>query len=128
MAFNIIANRKNASAVLHFTSNTTITVAGNNSVSNIAKPGEIVNGASIVQATFGTASGDVAYWQVFRGDNLVAVFDSTAQLDFAGSGQSINLFPTENLRVELAGSTPGFLILEVQKLDSQYDYYLPGGN
>lgn len=119
---NVIINRKNTSAVLHFTANATIVVAGNSSVSNIAYPNETVTGASITQAVFGSPSGPGAHWIVKRGANTVAVFDSTAQLDFAGCGMPITLWPSANLTVELVGSNTGFLMLEVQKLNSQLDY------
>ena len=64
---NVIINRKNASVVLHFTANTAnVVIVGNSSVSNIAKPGEIVNGASIAQAIFGSPSGNAAHWIVVQ--------------------------------------------------------------
>jgi len=119
---NVIINRKNTSAVLHFTANATVVIAGNSSVSNVAYLNETVKGASITQATFGSPSGSGAYWVVKRGANTVAVFDSTAQLDFAGYGIPITLFPAANLTVELVGSSNGFLMLEIQKLDSQLQY------
>lgn len=122
MAYTILANRKNASAVIHFTSNSELIVAGNNAVSNIAAPGEVLSGVTITQATFGSPSGAGAYWKVSRGANTVAVFDSTAQIDLAGTGAPINVSPDATLKVELVGSTDGFLILEVQKLNLKYDY------
>jgi hypothetical protein len=120
---NVIINRKNASVVLHFTANTAnVVIVGNSSVSNIAKPGEIVNGASIAQAIFGSPSGNAAHWIVKRGANTVLVLDSTAALDFAGTGMAIGIHATANLSVELVGSTTGFLTLELQKLNSRLEY------
>ncbi len=123
MAGEILINRKNTSVVLHATSNTTWVVAGNNSVSNLtADATEIVVGAGIAQIWFGSPSGNSAYWVVKRGANVVGVFDSTTYLDFAGSGCSLNKDRTANVVVELVGSANGFIMIELQKLGSQYDY------
>lgn len=122
MAYTLLANRKNSSAVIHFNSNTELTVVGNNSTSNIAAPGETLTGITITQATFGSPSGNGAYWKISRGANTVAVFDSTAQIDLAGTGGPINISPDATLKVELVGSDDGFLILEVQKINLKYDY------
>jgi len=115
MTYSIQANRKNLSATLHFTANSTITIAGNNSVSNVAIGSEVLTGAYITQAWCGSSSGAGAYWRVKRGANTVAVFDSTAYLDFAGCGNPLTLDSTATLVVDLIGGTDGFLILELAK-------------
>lgn len=120
---NVILNRERASTVLHFTANTgPIVISGNTSVSNIAEDNETVNGAFISQAIFGSPSGSGAHWIVKRGANTVLVLDSTAQLDFAGTGLAVNLYPTADLSVELVGSTSGFLMLELQKINAEPEY------
>lgn len=120
---NVIINRERASCVLHFTANTSdIVITGNTSVSNIAKDDETVNGAYISQIICGSPSGDGAYWVVKRGANTVAVVDSTASIDFAGTGMPITRWPTANLSVTLVGSTDGFLMIELQKINAEPQY------
>lgn len=120
---NIIINRERASCVLHFTATTgPIVIVGDTSTSNIAKDDETVVGAHISQIITGSPSGAGAYWKITRGANTVAVVDSTATLDLAGSGMPINLYPTATLSVELIGATDGFLMIELQKTGSEYQY------
>lgn len=107
----IISNRKNLSATVHFVANGTIKIAGNNSVSDIALPGETIAGATITQVWHGS---DMV-WNVKRGANIVAVFDSTASFDFAGTGNSLNLDMDQDLTVELLGTANGFIMIELQK-------------
>lgn len=107
----IIANRKNLSTTVHFVANGTIKIAGNNSVSEIALPGETITGATITQIWHGSN----AHWVVKRGANTVAVVDSTAYVDFAGCGNSLNLDPTQDLSVELVGTSNGYIMIELQK-------------
>lgn len=116
MSFNIISNRKNTSVVLHFTgtANSSVNITGNTLSSNIAVPGEEITGAYIAQAVWGCAPG--AHISVRRGGNIVAVYDSSGQQDYAGCGIPINVFSTEaNLQINFNGTTNAFLILELQK-------------
>jgi hypothetical protein len=115
MAYTIQANRRNLSVTLHFTSNSVVTIAGNNSVSNVAIGSEVLTGAYITQAWFGSSSGANAYWRVKRGANTVAVFDSTAYIDFAGCGNPLTIDSTGTLVVDLIGGTDGYLMLELTK-------------
>lgn len=115
MAHRIMANRKNLSATIHFSSNGSLTIAGNSSVSDIATDDEIITGAYITQMWFGSPSGSVAYWEVKRGSNTVAVLDSTSYTDYAGTGNPIKLDSNATLSANLVGSTAGYLIIEVQK-------------
>lgn len=119
MAVNagVMLNRKNTSAVLHFTANSgNIVIVGNSSVSNLAVGTEIINGAYISQVAFGSPSGNAAYWEIKRGANVVLIVDSTCQLDFAGCGMSITKDATADLSANLVGATAGFLTIELQKL------------
>jgi hypothetical protein len=111
----VISNRKNLSTTLHFTANDTITIAGNSAVSEIAIDNEILTGATITQAWFGSSSGASAYWTIKRGAAVVAVLDSTGYIDFAGNGNAITIDTANTVVVELTGST-GYLMVELQKI------------
>lgn len=111
----VINNKKNGTATIHAVANATFVIAGNNSVSNIALPGEQITGASIAQMWFGSPSGNAAYWEVLRGANTVGAFDSTAYLDFRGNGELLSMDPTANVVVQLNGSTKGFMMITLIK-------------
>lgn len=110
-----MANRKNLSTTVHFSSNGSLVIAGNSSVSGIAIDNEELTGAYITQVWYGSPSGSVAYWEVKRGANTVLVLDSTSYTDFAGNGNAIKLDSTATLSANLVGSAAGYLILELQK-------------
>lgn len=111
----VINNKKNGTATIHAVANATFVIAGNNSVSNIALPGEQITGASIAQMWFGSPSGAGAYWEILRGANTVGSFDSTAYLDFRGNGELLSMDPTANVVVQLSGATKGFMIITLIK-------------
>lgn len=116
----LITNKTGGEALLHFTLNSagteTVTIAGAQGVSNVAaSANETVNTATITQIYFGSSSGASAYWTVKRGANIVAVLDSTGWVDFAGNGAALKLDGASNLTVELVGTAPGYLIIELQK-------------
>lgn len=115
MPHRIIANRKNLSTTLHFSSNGSVVIAGNSTVSGIAIDNEVLTGAYITQVWYGSPSGASSYWEVKRGSNTVLVLDSTSYTDFAGNGNAIKLDSTATLSANLVGSTTGFLMLELQK-------------
>lgn len=125
MAYQILSNRKNASAVIHFSaSNSALTVAGNTSTSNVAVSDETLTGASITQAVWGCDG--TGHIQVYRGANLVAVYDSTAQVDYAGCGMSLTKDSAATLDVRFVGSGNAYLIIEIQKIGSgSSDYIKP---
>lgn len=110
----VTINRKNTSAVIHITANSTITVAGNSSVSNVAINNEVLTGCTIVQAFSGAGNG--AYWTVKRGANTALVLDSTGYYDFAGSGMALTMDPGATIVANLVNGTDGYLMLEVQKI------------
>lgn len=119
MAHRILKNKLGLSTHILFTSNTTLTIAGNSSVSNIAMTGETVAGAAITRAWCGSSSGNGAYWSVARGANTVAVLDSTAFIDYAGNGVTLDLDSTGTLVVTINGGTlVGTLILELKKISA----------
>jgi len=115
MAVTYFNNKRHQIDVL-ITANATITVAGNNSVSNIAYgTDQTVIGAGIKQMWAMSPSGNSAYWTISRGANLVAAPDSTAYLDFAGNGSSLNVDSTGTIVVTLVGATVGTLMLTLHK-------------
>lgn len=129
MPYRITSNKKNASIVIHASANSgNVIIVGNSSVSNIcADNTEIIVGATISQIIGGAPSGNSAYWIVKRGANVVSVVDSSAMIDYAGSGLGLTLDPTANLSLELVGSTDGAIMIELQKKTSTSDYYTQSG-
>lgn len=124
MAYTITSNKKNASIVIHASANSgNVIVVGNSTVSNIASGNEIVTGAYISQIIAGSPSGNAAYWVIKRGANVVSVVDSSAMIDYAGSGMSLNVDAAANVVIELVGTTNGAIMIELQKQTSTSDYY-----
>lgn len=123
MAVTLTSNKKGTSVVVHVNANATIVVAGNSSVSNIASPGETLTGAYICQAIAGAdPNGSI---QISRGGSLVAVYDSTGQYDYAGTGMALNVNQAANLNISFVGSSNCYIMLELQKVGSfgQSDYF-----
>lgn len=116
MATTIISNRSRTSVVIHAaTSNSTLVIPGNNSVSSIASPGETLTGAYITQAAWGCDPN--GYILIKRGANTVAVYDSTGQHEYAGCGMPIKAGETSaNLSIEFVGSENCFIVFELQKV------------
>jgi hypothetical protein len=111
----VLRNQKNRSCIVHLTANAELVMVGNSSVSDIAIDDEEVKGASIKQAWFGSPSGALNYITVARGSNTVAVYDSTAWMDYAGNGALIDKDSTGTLVVTFTGSEPQYLMLELRK-------------
>jgi hypothetical protein len=109
----ILTNKKGSSVLLHFVANATITVAGNDSVSNIAAPGEVLTGAYVKQAWWGCGNG--AYWSVARGSNVITYHDSNGYQDYAGNGCAIKKDSAGTLVFTLNTSQTGFIMVEVHK-------------
>lgn len=114
MAVTITSNKKATSVTIHVNANATVVVAGNSAVSNIASPGETLTGAYICQAIAGNDG--TGHIQVKRGGQIVAVYDSTGQYDYAGCGMALNVNQTANLDITFVGSANGYLMLELQKV------------
>lgn len=121
MATTIMSNKKNTSFVVHAAAaNSTLVIAGNSSVSNVATGSETLSGAYIAQAVWGCdGAGSI---NVKRGTTLVAVYDSTGQHDYAGCGIPITVNPTANLVIEFVASANSFIVLELQKMGTTTDY------
>lgn len=117
MTYRILNNKRGTSTHVLFTANTTLTIAGNSTTSAIATGNEDLAGASILRAWCGSSSGNGAFWTVRRGANTVFVFDSTAFMDFAGNGLSINIDTAATLTANINGANlTGSLILELKKI------------
>lgn len=122
MAVTTVSNKKNMSAVYHFNSSGTLTVAGNSTTSNVAISNEVLTGAYITQAVWGSdGAGSI---QVKRGSTLVAVYDSTGQHEYAGTGMPITVGSTANLTVDFITSANAFLLIELQKIGNFTSEYL----
>jgi hypothetical protein len=113
MAYTILQNKKNLSVVIHADANTTLTIAGNNSTSNVAIDNEILTGAAIKQVWWGAETG---FWKIKRGSNTIGVYDSTGWVDYAGNGIMINKDAGETLVLELNGTANGYVMVELQKI------------
>jgi len=133
MAVSVISNRKNTSVVLHVSSANSgnIIVTGNSTTSNIggtstcvAVSNEVLTGAYITQVVWGCDG--TGHIQVLRGANLVAVYDSTGQHEYAGTGMPINMYPAANVVINLIGSANSFIAIELQKIGNFTSEYLQG--
>ena len=116
MANRVFNNKKYGTVSVLFTSNDSITVAGNSSVSNVAIGDEILTGASITKIWFGSPSGNAAHWVIKRGSNAVFVVDGSQMIDFSGEGSSITLDTDATLVANLVGSGTGTLIVQLRKI------------
>lgn len=107
-----IQNKTNGTVVVHATANLTLTIAGNNSVSNVAIGNEVLTGATIKQVWFGSPG----HWIIKRGSNTVGVYNNSGHVSYGASGTSINLDNAATLVVELVGTANGYIMVELQKL------------
>ena len=116
MAERIVKNTRQNVLVL-FTSNSTLTVAGNATASNVglSTVTDDITGVSIKQVWAGSISGGSGFWEVKRGSNTVMMLDSTLYWDLAGVGCSITLDPGATVVVERTGGS-GTLMIEFQKI------------
>ena len=121
MAYTVLSNKKNVKATLHFTpANTTVIVAGNSTVSNVATSDEILTGCNINQFYWGTDAGSI---QVLRGANTVAVLTGTGHHDYINAGISLSKDQSANLVVNFSGTANAYLIVDVQKVGTFVTVY-----
>lgn len=122
MTISILKNASNGSVIVHASSNGSIVLTGNDSVSNIAAPGEYVIGSRIKQVWTGSSSGGTAYWVISKGNtsaNVIAgVYDSTAWIDYAGNGFALNIAEDgESLYFTINGTpATGYVMVELKKV------------
>lgn len=117
MAYRILSNKENSTVVIHATeSSGSITIAGNNSVSNVATGSEVVEGAAIRSASWGTSNG--AHWTVARGANTVLILGGEGNVNYAAQGTPIMLDTGATLVATLANGAAGdaFIVLELSKI------------
>lgn len=123
MPTTITSNKKNTSLVIHVAgaNSGNIIVSGNSTTTNVngtstcvAVGDEVLTGAYITQAVWGCDG--TGHIQILRGANVVAVYDSTGQHEYAGTGMPINLYPAANVVVNLIGSANCYVMFELQKV------------
>lgn len=102
-------------AQIYADANASITVAGNNSVSNLtSNSAEVVIGATITKVIYG--AGANSYWTIKRGSNTVGVYYGSGVLDYQSHGFTLSLYPGASISANLVGSVQdGFLIIETTK-------------
>lgn len=121
MPGRVLSNRKNVSITVHAIANTTWQLSD-----LFVAPETQPTAVGIKQVWFGSPQSIAnTYWTISRGANTVAILDSTGYMDYAGNGNMLKLDPTANVTVTLNGSTVGYIMIELQKLNQQYDYVNP---
>lgn len=123
MSYSIVHNRQNLSVTIHATGNSTITIAGNSSTSNVATSNEILTGAVIKQVWWGSQPNEGACWIVKRGSNTVGVYDSTGWADYAGNGKALLKDQSATLVLELVGTSNGYIMIDLQKIGNFISTY-----
>lgn len=113
-----ITTTQGTSVMVHSTESNSITITGNDSVSNIASTGEIVSGASIRQVWCGC--GNDVYWVVERGNSsqnsVIVVVNGTSYIDFTAGGGVPKIEETgEDLYFTLNGTGDGFIQIQLAK-------------
>lgn len=123
MAVTITSNKKNTNLTLHVASANSgnIVCAGNSTTTNvggtstcIAIGDESLSGVYITQAFFGIDPS--GYAVIKRGSSVVAVYDSTGFIDYAGTGMALNVGQAANLSVEFVSTSNAYVFLELQKV------------
>ena len=112
MVERIMANRKNSSVTLHAVSNVSITIAGNNSVSNVATGDEVLTGANVRRIWWST-DGLIT---IKRGSNVVGQYTQSGYHDYSGHQGAINLDPGATFVANMAANS--FLVVELGKIHS----------
>jgi hypothetical protein len=120
-----MSNKSDASTTLHVTGNCDIIIAGNNSVSDIALSNENLTGAYIAQIAW--ACTPDAHIQLLRGTELVSVYDSCGQHEYAGCAFPLNVNSEKTMSIRFYG-TGGFCTLELQKIFSPITSTVPNYN
>lgn len=116
----VISNKKYSSAVLHFTANASVIVAGNNSVSNVAIGDEVLSNGSISRVIWGC---DAGRWLVKTANSsanvvvMVCNASGPGEYDLQAARSTIPLFTAthDRIQVELNGAANGFILIEVKK-------------
>jgi hypothetical protein len=112
-AYIITSNKLNLSTTLHVTENCGLTIAGDNTVSDIAMDGETLTGAYINQISWACTPG--AYLQVLRGASIAGIYDSSSVHEYSGCGMPLKINSEEPLIFNFINGS-GFCIIELQKI------------
>lgn len=111
MATLNVINNRTSSVIIHATANGTITVAGNNTISNVATGTQVLTGGVITRIWHGAAPS--GYWNIKRGSNLV--FSATGSGYQYFDGAALNVDKTGTLVLELMGTSNGHIMIELRK-------------
>lgn len=106
-------NKYKGTALVFSDANASITIVGNNSVSNVAISDENVSGGYINQIIYGAAPS--GYWMVKRGSNTVAVLTDSGSINYSSLGAALIKDTTATLDLELVGTANGYIIVEIVK-------------
>jgi len=109
----VIHNKANSTFVAHLVANGTLTIAGNNSVSNVAIGTEVLTGCTIRKIIYG-ATADSVSWTVKRGANTVAVLSGTGMVDYSAASMGLTIDPTATLVANCSGT--GYIMIECKKI------------
>ena len=117
MANTLITSKINTSALIWSDQSNTITIVGNDSVSQIAvaNSGEVVSGASISKVVWGTSGNTDAYWIVNRGINALLYLPGTGKFEFSKMGLSMDQMNDTTIGFQIGGTSNGFILIEVKK-------------
>ena len=100
-------NRKNSSALIVLNADASLTIAGNNSVSNVATGDEILTGCNIRTVMW---SGT---WKVSRGSNTLLNLSGSGTFDLSLGDMALAIDSTATLVANVTGT--GTLILKIGK-------------
>jgi hypothetical protein len=123
MAIRIISNKPNGTVVVQFDATGTLIIAGNNSVSNIALPGEIVNGATIRRVIHGANSG--GGWSIKRAANAFGTYINSGEINYSGMGMVSGLDASANVVCTL-NAGEGQIQIELAKNCNNYPSIMAG--
>lgn len=111
----VMSNKRGTTATVLITATETF------APSVLAVGGETIAGLHITQAWWGHADGAAGVFTVARGANTVLVLPQEGSVELAGMGMSMQLDPTANISVTMAGTGAGTLILQLKKVSDKVD-------
>jgi len=99
--------------LIHFNAAGTIIVAGNDSVSNIASPGEVIGGATIRRVVHGCNS--AGHITISRASNLFGIYVNSGKVDYS-DGMTPQLDVAANVVIAFSSAGAGAGFIELQKI------------
>lgn len=117
----VLSNKYKTSVTVHYSANVTITVAGNNSVSNLATSDETLTGCVIDKVIYGSGGGTAPHWVVKRNNgstnSVIMVLSESGFVEFDGLGMQLSAFRDgDNIQLELVGTANGYIMMDLKKL------------